>query len=58
MANKFSSFEERNLSLWNRWGIIDWDRYFPWWFPPVKLRILLHADGSVDCDGGTFLGLQ
>ena len=58
MANKFSTVKDLNLSIRNRWGIIDWDRYFPWWFPPVKLRILLYADGSVRYDGGPFLGLQ
>lgn len=58
MANKFSSVQELNLSIQDRWGIIDWDRHFPWWFPPVKLRILIYADSSVHFDGGPFLGLQ
>lgn len=45
-------------SIRNRWGIIDWDRRFPWWNPPAKVRILMYADSSVNFNGGSFLGLQ
>lgn len=45
-------------SIRNRWGIIDWDKRFPWWKPPAKVRILMYADSSVHFNGGSFLGLQ
>ncbi len=41
-----------------RWGIEDWQRIYPWWRRPAKVRILLYADGSVRFSGGPFLGLQ
>jgi hypothetical protein len=45
-------------SIRQRWGIIDWDLRFPWWRRPAKVRILMYADGSVNFNGGPFLGLQ
>ncbi len=45
-------------SIRNRWGIIDWDIRFPWWRVPAKVRILMYADGPVNFNGGSFLGLQ
>lgn len=41
-----------------RWGIIDWDKTFPWWRRPAKVKVLLYADGPVHFKGGSFLGLQ
>jgi hypothetical protein len=38
MADKSLSLHDPNHSLMDRRDIIDWDRYFPSWIPPVKLR--------------------
>lgn len=58
MTNTFSSQKDLQLSINNRWGIIDWDQHFKWWNKPAKVRILMYADGSVHFNGGSFLGLQ
>jgi hypothetical protein len=58
MPHSFSDTQKIQESIRNRWGTIDWDRHFPWWRRPAKVRILLYADGSVRFDGGPFHGLQ
>jgi hypothetical protein len=58
VINTFSEVKDLQLSIKDRWGIIDWDRHFKWWHPPAKVRILMYADGSVNFSGGGFLGLQ
>jgi hypothetical protein len=58
MANSFSTIEQIQSSIRNRWGIIDWDQRFPWWRTPAQVRILMYADSSVRFQGGPFLGLQ
>lgn len=58
MINTFSEVKDLQLSIKDRWGIIDWDRHFKWWRPPSKVRILMYADSSVQFNGGGFLGLQ
>jgi hypothetical protein len=58
VINTFSDVRDLQLSIKNRWGVIDWDRHFKWWNPPSKVRILMYADGSVNFSGGGFLGLQ
>jgi len=45
-------------SLRTRWEIIDWQKAYPWWRRPAKVRVLLYADGSVRFNGGPFLGLR
>lgn len=45
-------------TILQRWGILDWDVRYPWWRQPAKVRILMYADGSVNFNGGPFLGLQ
>lgn len=45
-------------SIRRRWGITDWDVFFPWWRAPAKVRILMYADGGVRFSGGLFGGLQ
>jgi hypothetical protein len=45
-------------SLRTRWEIIDWQKAYPWWRKPAKVRVLLYADGSVRFNGGPFLGLK
>jgi hypothetical protein len=42
----------------NRHQIIDWERHFPWWPRPAVVKVLFYADGSVQYDGGPFLGLK
>jgi hypothetical protein len=58
MVHTFSTIEQIQSSINNRWGIIDWDKRFPWWRPPAKVRILMYADSVVQFNGGSFLGLQ
>ena len=58
MPITFDSPEALEKSIKTRWGIIDWDRHFPWWRRPAKVHMLMYADGSVRFDGGPFLGLQ
>ena len=58
MPHSFSDAQQLQLSIRNRWGTIDWDRHFPWWRKPAKVRILMYADGSIRFNGGSFLGLQ
>lgn len=58
MPNTFSALKDLQLSIKDRWGIIDWDLHFKWWRPPAKVRILMYADSSVRFSGGSFLGLQ
>lgn len=41
-----------------RWGILEWNKYFPWWRQPAKVRILMYADSPVRIVGGPFMGLQ
>jgi hypothetical protein len=41
-----------------RWSIPRWDRLFPWWPRPVTVKLLFYADGSIQFDGGPFLGLN
>lgn len=41
-----------------RWDVLDWEKVYPWWRKPAKVRVLLYADGSVRFNGGPFLGLQ
>lgn len=40
-----------------RWNILDWGLYYPWWRRPAKCRILMYGDGSVFLSGGGFQGL-
>jgi hypothetical protein len=42
----------------NRHSIIDWSSVFPWWPKPAHVKILFYADGSIQYDGGPFLGLK
>jgi hypothetical protein len=56
--NTFSNAHDLQLSIKNRWGIIDWNQHFKWWRHPAKVRILMYADSSVHFSGGGFLGLQ
>lgn len=58
MPNRFSELADIQFAIKNRWGIIDWDKFYPWWRSPGKVRILMYADGSVRFNGGSFLGLQ
>ena len=58
MAHTFSNVEDLQQSIKARWGIINWDKHFPWWRAPSKVRILIYADGGVQFNGGPFLGLQ
>lgn len=50
--------EALQSSINRRWGILDWEVVYPWWRLPAKVRILMYADGSVNFNGGPFLGLQ
>lgn len=50
--------EAMRAAIGLRWGVIDWDKQFPWWRRPAKVRILMYADGPVNFNGGSFLGLQ
>jgi hypothetical protein len=45
-------------SIGLRWDILDWEKVYPWWRRPAKVRVLLYADGSVRFNGGPFMGLQ
>ena len=58
MPHTFSTADELQRSIRNRWATIDWDTHFKWWRRPSKVRILMYADGSVHFSGGGFLGLQ
>ncbi len=58
MISTFSNAKDLQLSIKNRWGIIDWNQHFKWWRQPAKVRILMYADGTVHFNGGSFLGLQ
>jgi len=58
MPNTFSPLKDIQLSIQDRWGIIDWHQHFPWWRQPAKVRILMYADSSVNFSGGGFGGLQ
>ncbi len=58
MANSFSDVTELQNSIFKRWGIVEWERHFPWWRHPAKVRILMYADDSVHFNGGGFRGLQ
>ena len=58
MPTTFSDARELQLSIKNRWGTLDWDKHFPWWRLPSKVRVLVYADGPVHFNGGSFLGLQ
>lgn len=41
-----------------RHQIVDWPSVFPWWPKPAHVKILFYADGSIQFDGGGFLGLK
>jgi hypothetical protein len=58
MTNTFSTIEQIQSLINSRWGIIDWDKQFRWWRPPARVSILMYADGPVNFQGGSFLGLQ
>ncbi|SAK61832.1 hypothetical protein AWB82_03065 [Caballeronia glebae] len=58
MANVFSDIDVIRSSIRERWGIVDWDKYFPWWRRPSNVRLLIYADGGVHLQGGSFLGMQ
>jgi hypothetical protein len=58
MPQVFSDVKNLQLSIHDRWGVIDWDQRFKWWRTPAKVRILMYADGSVHFNGGSFQGLQ
>lgn len=58
MPKTLTDIRQLKASIQTRWGIIDWDKTFPWWRRPAKVRVLLYADGSVNFNGGAFLGLQ
>jgi hypothetical protein len=45
-------------SINRRWGVLDWDSFYPWWRRPAHVRILMYADDVVRFDGGPFLGLE
>jgi len=53
-----ASIEALKNSLRLRWEILDWEKIYPWWRRPAKVRLLLYADGAVHFNGGSFLGLQ
>lgn len=53
-----NTVEHLVASIRTRWGIVDWERVYPWWRRPAKVRVLMYADGSVRFNGGPFLGLQ
>ena len=58
MPNTFSTPKDIQMSIRDRWGVIDWDQHFKWWRPPAKVRILMYADTVVNFSGGGFGGLQ
>lgn len=58
MISSFSNAKDLQLSIKDRWGVIDWNQHFKWWRQPAKVRILMYADSSVRFSGGQFLGLQ
>ncbi len=41
-----------------RWQLVDWNKTFPWWFPPAKVRILVYMDTAVTRRGGGGFSLQ
>lgn len=45
-------------SIRARWGEREWELLFPWWRAPVKVRILMYADGRVNFSNGLYGGLQ
>jgi hypothetical protein len=45
-------------SIHRRWGVLDWDTFYPWWRRPASVRILMYAEGGVRFEGGPFLGLK
>lgn len=53
-----NDIQQLKASIEDRWGIIDWERAYPWWRSPAKVRVLLYADSSVHFNGGGFQGLQ
>jgi hypothetical protein len=58
MASSLTSVDALKSSVRTRWEILDWDKIYPWWRRPAKVRLLLYADSSVHFNGGSFLGLQ
>lgn len=58
MAPSLTTVDALKSSVRTRWEIIDWDKLYPWWRRPAKVRLLLYADSSVLFNGGPFLGLQ
>jgi hypothetical protein len=52
------SIDDIKSSIRTRWSMRDWELHFPWWRLSPKVRILMYADGPVQFNGGSFLGLQ
>lgn len=58
MPETFVTVERLTSSIQDRWGLINWEKQFPWWRSPAQVRILMYADGSAQFQGGPFLGLE
>lgn len=52
------SLDDIRADIRRRWNIPPWERIFSWWPRPVTVKILFYADGSIQFDGGPFLGLK
>ena len=52
------SIDSIRAEIQRRWEVFDWQRVYPWWPKPAKVKILFYADGSVRYDGGPFYGLK
>jgi len=50
--------DELLQTIGKRWGILEWEKHYPWWRQPARVRILLYADSVVRFEGGSFLGLK
>jgi hypothetical protein len=55
---KIENLDDIRAEITQRWQIPPWQKHFPWWPRPVTVKILFYADGSINYDGGSFLGLK